>query len=267
MLLLEDMHGRSSPAERYWRDISFRHPSRRTLLCFVMLVIALAATLMTGSRLGSALTLLALCGAGVTFYRRSFETWSQVTRGFLLAIALVVVLIQLFGGRVNERVDVVGLSDEMRFQAYLSTLKIIGEYPWLGTGLGTFRWVFPQYRSSEISVSGIWDRAHSTTLELAAEMGIPFTIMVVAAWALTMWLLGRGMIKRNRDDILPIAAFWISLLALLHSQLDFSLQIPGFALAVLILTGVGLAQSFSSRRGAITMARKTAGLDKKAALD
>jgi hypothetical protein len=56
-------------------------------------------------------------------------------------------------------------------------------------------------------------------------------------------LLGWGIKHRKRDRILPALAFWASLLAILHSQLDFSLQIPGFAV-ILALTGMGAA-SFS----------------------
>ena len=72
---------------------------------------------------------------------------------------------------------------------------------------------------------------------------------------------------RNRDDILPISAFWISLLALLHSMMDFSLQIPGFAIAVLVIVGMGLAQSFSSKRAATFLTSAAAGLAKKAPLN
>jgi hypothetical protein len=267
MLLLESAHRGSSPAERHWRDIDLRHPSGRTLFYFLAFVVVLSATFMTGSRLGTALTLVVLCGAAATFYRRSLTSWSAVTKGLLISIALAIVLFQLLGGRVNQRVDVVGLTDDMRLQTYISTLRIIEEFPWLGTGLGTFRWVYPQYRSGDMSVSGIWDRAHSTPLELAAEMGLPFTIVVIMAWALTIGLLARGMMTRNRDDILPTCAFWISLLALLHSMMDFSLQIPGFAIAVLILIGMGLAQSFSSKRAATFLTSAAAGLAKRATLN
>ena len=114
MLLLESAHRRSPPAERHWRDINLRHPSRRTLFYFIAFVVVLSATFMTGSRLGTALTLVVLCGAAVTFYRRSLTSWSAVTKGLLLSIVLAVVLFQLLGGRVNQRVDVVGLTDDMR---------------------------------------------------------------------------------------------------------------------------------------------------------
>jgi hypothetical protein len=55
------------------------------------------------------------------------------------------------------------------------------------------------------------------------------------------------MLARKRDEVLPLAAFWIGLLAVIHSQIDFSLQIPGFSIAICTVIGMGLAQSASSR--------------------
>ena len=45
----------------------------------------------------------------------------------------------------------------------------------------------------------------------------------------------------------PVAALAVAILAVLHSLIDFSLQIPGYAIVALSLIGAGLAQSFPSR--------------------
>jgi hypothetical protein len=49
------------------------------------------------------------------------------------------------------------------------------------------------------------------------------------------------MLARKRDEVLPLPAFWIGLLAVIHSQIGFSLQIPGFSIAICTLIGLGLA--------------------------
>jgi hypothetical protein len=54
------------------------------------------------------------------------------------------------------------------------------------------------------------------------------------------------MMRRRRELIVPFCAFFVSLLALCHSLVDFSLQIPGYAIVVFSLLGAGLAQSFNS---------------------
>jgi hypothetical protein len=60
-------------------------------------------------------------------------------------------------------------------------------------------------------------------------------------------VLLRGALTRRRDVIIPIAAFAVALLALLHSLIDFTLQIPGYAIVAFALIGAGLSQSFHTR--------------------
>jgi O-antigen ligase len=131
---------------------------------------------------------------------------------------------------------------------------MIRDHPWLGTGLGTFAWSYPAYRSSDLTSWGIWDRAHSTPLEIASDMGLPLATVVIAGWVADFAVLGYGLWTRNRDQIIMVAALATASLGILHSLIDFSLQIPGFALVVFALVGAGLAQSFraaSVRRRAV----------------
>lgn len=122
--------------------------------------------------------------------------------------------------------------------------------------MGTFAWSFPAYRSAALSMWGVWDRAHSTPLELAAELGLPLTVLIILAWLIVLWVLIRGVRIRHRDLIVPVGALAIALLAITHSVIDFSLQISGYAIPVFALAGAGLAQSFPSikrQRGDVKM--------------
>jgi O-antigen ligase len=240
----------SAGQSAHWRNVAralFNRPSQWTVISFTASFIVISAMFMTGSRAGSVLSLVAISGAAATFYRRQLGTRGLVLVFPVFAASAIIVMIQIFGSRVNQRFNSEGLFDSGRWNVYLSTLKIIEDHPWLGTGLGTFRWAFPKYRTDDISISGIWEQAHSTTLEIASEMGIPFTVLVIAGWLMVFIVLCRGMLARKRDEVLPLAAFWIGLLAVIHSQIDFSLQIPGFSIAICTLIGMGLAQSASSR--------------------
>jgi O-Antigen ligase len=238
---------RGSRRRRNLADALFSHPSRRTVMCLTAFFIVLSAMFMTGSRAGSILSLLAISGAAATLYRRELGMRGLLLGFPLYAAGAILLALQTFGSKVNQRIDSEGLFDSGRWNVYLSTLGIIRDHPWLGTGLGTFRWAFPGYRGDDISMTGIWEQAHSVTLETASEMGIPFMVLVAAGWLLIFIVLGRGMLARERDEILPLAAFWIGLVAVLHSQIDFSLQIPGFSIPICTLVGMGLAQAISSR--------------------
>ena len=45
-----------------------------------------------------------------------------------------------------------GLVDHTRLSLFRSTLRMIADRPWFGTGLGTFNLAFPAYRSDDISM-------------------------------------------------------------------------------------------------------------------
>src|SRR3984893_16737050 len=73
---------------------------------------------------------------------------------------------------------------------------------------------------------------------------MPIAALVVVAWLAIFATLLRGVRLRRRGIIVPAAALAVALLAVLHSLIDFSLQIPGYAIVALSLVGAGLAQSF-----------------------
>jgi hypothetical protein len=93
----------------------------------------------------------------------------------------------------------------------------------------------------------VWDIAHNTLLEIAADMGVPIAALVALGWVTILVTLICGVRHRSRDLIVPISALAVAMLATLHSLVDFSLQIPGYGIVALALIGTGLAQSFSSR--------------------
>jgi O-antigen ligase len=220
--------------------------SRDARLLSVMLFICLAAMFMTGSRAGIVLSLMALVVSVVARFYRDLRHRRSALIVVLFGAIISLVLLEVMGAGVSGRFDAEGLSDEGRFETYRATWRMIADHPWFGTGLGTFAWGFPAYRSSAVSVWGVWDRAHNTLLEIAAEMGLPIAGLVVTGWVLVFGVLVRGILRRRRDLVIPVAALSAAVLAVLHSLIDFSLQIPGYAIVVFALVGAGLAQSFSS---------------------
>jgi O-antigen ligase len=224
-------------------------PPRNVVVAFAMLFLCLAAMFMTRSRGAVLVSLVVLLVAFVAYFYRDLPRRGSLFAVLATGSLVVVILLQLMGEGVNARFDLQGLADEGRLETYKSTLQVIWDHPWVGTGLGTFAQVFPAYRSANASLWGTWDMAHNTLLEIAAEMGLPIAALVVVAWATIFGVLLRGIGIRCRNIILPAGALATGLLATLHSLVDFSLQIPGYAIVVLSLVGAGLAQSFRRRRG------------------
>lgn len=217
-----------------------------TIVSLAATFICLMALVMTGSRAGVLISFAGVAGSVVIYFRRNLPKRSSRAWFMAGALCIIIIALQCFGGPVDSHFNVSGLADEGRVQTYQSTLKIIARHPWLGTGLGSFALVFPQYRSAQASIFGIWDMAHSTPLQLAAEMGLPVSLFVAAAWAGALAILTKGVLTRQRDAILPLSAAAVALIGLAHSSVDFSLQIPGYAIVAMGVIGMGLAQSFRS---------------------
>jgi O-antigen ligase len=213
------------------------------LSLLTMMVICLLATFMTGSRAGVSVSLLGFVVAVVGFFYRDLVGRRGVFFAVGAGCGLALLTLYVLAGNVVARFFKDGLIDHTRLSLYRSTLRMIADRPWFGTGLGTFASAFPAYRSDEISMYGIYDRAHSTLLELAAEAGLPLASIVVIGWLVAFGVLAHGVRTRRRDRIIPAAALSVGLLAALHSLVDFSLQIPGFAIVVFGLLGAGIAQS------------------------
>lgn len=204
------------------------------------------ATAMTGSRAGLLLSICAFLLAGVLYLAplrlRQGRRWG------LLASAAVacLLLLQLVGGAVAGRIVTYGLVDEQRLEAYRTSFAIIRDHPLFGIGFGNFENAFPAYRLAEQGSLGIWDRAHSTPLELAVELGLPTAMLIVATCLWYIYHLLMGSLHRRRDRYIPIIGVSVGLLGFVHSSVDFSLQIPGFGVFFAAITGCGLAQCMPS---------------------
>jgi O-antigen ligase len=220
--------------------------SSRLAIEFAMMLVCLIAMAMTGSRAGSIISLGMMVVVFAIFFRRDLSRRYAMIVVALAGIGAGLLLLQFTGGSVSERIEEHGLTDQSRLMTYRATLRIIADHPWFGTGLGTFALSFPQYRPEALTLWGVWNRAHSTVLEIAAEVGIPVAVLVVLGWIVILAVLVHGLRVRRRDLTLPIAGFAAAVVANLHSLIDFSLQIPGFAIPACALVGAGLAQSFAT---------------------
>lgn len=247
LIFCHELRGRLPPGKILWRSVPhwllLQMPRPMVRSCS-MLLVCLAAMLMTASRAGVVISLMGLVLAFVGFFYRDLPRRGGIAAALAIGGLIALLVLQILGGNVGGRFEVQGLSDEARLETYRSTLRMIVDHPWFGTGLGTFVWSFPAYRSAHMSMWGVWDKAHNTPLELASDLGLPLACLIVLAWLIVLGVLIRGVLIRRRDLIVPVGAFAVAIIGLTHSLIDFSLQIPGYAIVVFALLGAGLAQSF-----------------------
>jgi O-antigen ligase len=228
-------------------SLLLREMSRRAMLSLAMFILLMSATFMTGSRAGA--VLFSFTSAGFCLFSLQKKgSRRKAVFGLFAGVALAgAVLLEIVGSGVDARIGSEGLIDPARLSVYHAVGRMIFDHPWLGTGLGTFPWIFPSYRPSDISAWGIWDRAHSTLLEIAAEQGVPFALLVLGAILAILVTLIVGVRTRRSGRIYPLAGLLIAFLSAAHSLIDFSLQIPGLVIVVFAVAGVGMAQSVAVR--------------------
>ena len=204
---------------------------------------ALVATIVTGSRAGMVATAMGVFVViALTF--RSVPVWRRWRWG-VLAVSAVVVFggVMVFGGEQMNRVDATTLLEDGRADIYRSTVEMILRKPWMGHGLGAFEFAYPAFRAQDVSIRGIMTRAHSVPLQLAVDLGIVVAALVLVACVWIAWVLLREALTDRRRRVVPIATFAVLVVAYVHGLVDFSLQIPGFAIVFWLLIGAGLGNA------------------------
>jgi O-antigen ligase len=203
----------------------------------------LVAVLLTGSRAGAFLSVAFASVLFLLLVRKLGELRrSTIIGGMAVVLTLIVVI---FGsGNVLTRMTE-GFGENGRYAAWASTWHIVRDFPFLGTGLGTFMTSFPAYREDSRGIMQVWERAHNTPLEFAAELGGPAALVVCLIWLAAIALLWRTYRKESDSYALPALAIAVMLLTGVHSLVDFPLQIPGCAIPAGILLGGMMRQSWS----------------------
>jgi O-antigen ligase len=129
------------------------------------------------------------------------------------------------------------------------SLDLIRDYAVFGAGPGSFYVAFPRYRPE--SVRNFYDHAHNDYAEFASESGVVGLAMLGTFVALS---LGAALLVqwRRRDPLMRGMAFACVMgvtALLIHSSVDFNLQIPANAVLFMVTLALGWIAFFLDRRG------------------
>ena len=201
------------------------------------LVIMVIALVLTHSRMGNTAFFASLLVAGSIGLLLS----RHATRGMvILIVSLILIDILIVGTwfgieQVAERIEHTTLATEGRDEVYEYVLHQFDDYTLTGSGLGTFYAVFPNYRQND--VAGFYTHAHNDYLEFAAETGI-IGIGILGLVVVTSLIMALLAQHRRRDPLmrgLSFAAIMGITSILIHSTVDFNLQIPANAFTFMLL--------------------------------
>ena len=167
------------------------------------------------------------------------------------AVCVLVLVFLVFLGKVQVLGRLGNLGPDMRLKITKDCLRMFSHRPVLGWGLGTFPTVYPGYRSFYTNL--FVNEAHNDYAQLLVETGL-------LGFGLMLWFLIRlyqyGLPTSRRwefkwDGAVSLAALLGCTGLLLHSFVDFNLQIPANAAMFYVLCGLAATRPLAklSKRG------------------
>lgn len=207
------------------------------------LVVVFLAILMSASRGGAIAAGLAALVSVAVCYR------AGALRGkFALGLTAVALLLGGFllvgnedsmGGRLEEMAS--GSIDQIdngegRRTIWRTTIAAIPDFGWFGSGIGSFREVYPLYMQHRDSHT-IYTHAENGYLQVTLEAGyVGLALVILAILVGTFWT-GRGLMRATSSRVfVAIGAVTAAMLAsVVHSGVDFVWYAPGCLVLALIL--------------------------------
>jgi len=243
----------STQAATNWRESV--HRFLETLLSSkalvrLALVVMVIGLVLTHSRMGNTAFLVSLTAVGAfyLFVIRRITRGSAIFFVSLLVIDLLVVG-NFFGiEEVAERLQQTSLASEQRDEDSKDTLRIVRDFPLTGSGAGSFYTVYPLYETGPIDPLFL-RHAHNDYLQFASEFGLVALAVLAFSVLASLWTALRAQMVR-RDRLLQGMGFasTMAIVALLiHSAVDFNLQIPANAAMFVILLALAWVCRYCDR--------------------
>jgi len=213
--------------------------SPKALIRLTLVTICIGLIL-SKSRMGNSAFFSSLLISGILFLLISRHATRSTT---IFLSSLIILDILLIGswvgvGKVVDRLENTNMVVEHRDEVDRDTLTMIAAQPFTGIGAGNFSSVFPNYQQPDF-----WQHyyhAHNDYLEFMSESGLVGMLPLALAVLYCLFLSVKTMRQRRSPLMLGMAfaAFMGMLSILIHSTVDFNLQIPSNAVMFLLLMGL-----------------------------
>lgn len=181
--------------------------------------------------------------------RSSSKLVGLVRNAVLVAVIIVgagLGLLWVGPDRIAERINQSGISNndqrsetfyESRGWILEDTLQMVRANPLLGIGLGAYETAYPIYRKEDRALRV--RQAHNDYLQIIADCGIVGGL--IAAWFIFTVFRTIRLGARSRDPFIAALALGSAggiFAMMIHSLVDFNLQLPSNALMFLLLVAV-----------------------------
>ena len=248
------------------RLVSSENFQKQLLFLFLLGVVFLAA-LFSRSRMGIFSTVVSLLFFSLVcsrFIRKGLEIKWMVYMIFAVAL--------FFGIYIGfypliERYLLIEKDLPARTLVWRDVISTIKDFPLFGTGLGTFGYVYPLYNKS-IEKPLVYLYTHNDYLQVTVETGVLGLLSLMSAICLFIFSSLKTLVRLSHEH--DYFRFFIFLGALtgifsilVHSFVDFGLQIPSNALYFSFLIGLSAAAGSGGGTGGGNTVSVSAGARKQ----
>jgi O-antigen ligase len=215
------------------------------------LAILATALVLSASRMGAFVAALGIACAFLIAFLRSPERRGGVVLGLVAIVAVAVGVLITAGGQLSDRVGSLETNLDERLLLYRQVLEMITARPWTGYGGGSFAAAFPLFHELPLSADVTWDSAHNLYFELFTDLGFVAIFPLLAVLVLTL-RAGRALADRKVHWVAPATAICMTVIAAVHSLVDFSLQIEANVMFYVAILAAGAAQAELVKRRTAT---------------
>ena len=216
------------------------------------LAIMVIGLVMTRSRMGNTafFASLMLTGGLALLLMRNKSQSTTILLASLLIIDIAIVGTFFGVEKVAERLQGSSIEKESRDEVSRDTFNMWLENPLLGTGAGSYKYAYPSHKSDDVTSTLLYDYAHNDYLEFLAELGIFLYLALAAAVLISLfWAIQAMRLRRNSlQQGLGFAACMGIIAILIHSSVDFNLQIPANAFMFVFLLAIACIARWSKLR-------------------
>lgn len=142
-----------------------------------------------------------------------------------------------------ERLQSNGDISSSRFAIWRNALTLVAQNPWTGVGWGNFNfaWTFTPFPNRPIA---FFDHTHNLPLQLAVEIGLPATALVLGLFGWALWRArGAWRVAGEQPGHPARAAFAMLVVLGAHSLLEYPLWYAYFLLPAAWALGVFLGSA------------------------
>lgn len=215
-------------------------PRSLRLLSIFSCLVMVTSIFVSRSRGGMVSVVIAVSVFAFYYWRRERHRKSIAIS--LIAIALASAFIAFFAYDQIAGRSAMEATDSMRWQIARDSVHLVAQHPLLGSGLGTFTTVYPQVRSFPTDL--FVNAAHNDYVQLIVETGFLGGLFTTAFLFLVFRNASRQIHHAQKDwsSAVSLAAVIGAIALLVHSLVDFNLEIPANASTFAFLLGLASAK-------------------------